>query len=489
MTDLLDSVSEQYEVVIGLEVHVQLSTQSKAFCADDAGFGGLPNTHVSMVSLGHPGTLPFINKIMVAYAVKMGLACNSQINPNNTFARKNYFYADLPKGYQITQDQQPICIGGEIQVRLADGTMKTIALHHIHMEDDAGKSIHNQHDEYSLIDLNRAGVPLLEIVSEPDMRSADEAALFLAEIRKIVRYLDISDGNMEEGSLRCDANISIRKKGTTTLGNRCEVKNLNSIRNLQRAIGHEFKRQISVIEAGGSIDQTTLNFNADTGETSVLRTKEMANDYRYFPEPDLLPIVLTESYVDSIRSAMPPLPAALYDKYITELNLSAYDAGVITADKDLAFFFEELISLTSNYKSAANWMMGAVKSYLNERQESLNELPLKPRHIADLIALVDSGKINNSLASGTLFSALLSEPSKNAENIAAELNLIISENVNELEQFIQQAINKYPDKVKEYKKGKKGVLGLFMGDIMKRSKGKIDPQKTNQLLIKALEES
>ncbi|WDF53742.1 Asp-tRNA(Asn)/Glu-tRNA(Gln) amidotransferase subunit GatB [Mucilaginibacter sp. KACC 22063] len=489
MTDLSDQIIGQYELVVGLEVHAQLSTQSKSFSADSAAFGALPNHHISMVSLGHPGTLPFINKRMVAYAVKMGLACGCEINPLNTFARKNYFYADLPKGYQITQDQQPICIGGAVNVKLADGSQKTIAIHHIHMEEDAGKSIHDQDPEYSLIDLNRAGVPLLEIVSQPDMRSAEEAGQYLTELRKILRYLDICDGNMEEGSMRCDANISIRKKGDTALGNRCEVKNLNSIRNVQRAIEHEFLRQIKVVEAGGFIDQNTLNFNADTGETTVLRTKEMANDYRYFPEPDLIPVSISAEYVKSIKDSLPALPAELYQKYTAKLGLTDYDASVLTSDKEFAFFFEQLIGHTSNYKSAANWMMGPVKSYINERGVSLAETAIKPESIAELISLIDSGKINNTVAAQKLFPAVISNPLKQPTVLATELNLLISENSGELDTFIADALAKFPDKVKEYQKGKKGVLGLFMGEIMKRSKGKIDPQKTNQLLLKALDQA
>ncbi len=487
MTEISDRVIEQYELVIGLEVHAQLSTQSKAFCSDSAAYGAMPNHHVSMVSIGHPGTLPFANERMVEYAVKMGLACGCAINPYNTFARKNYFYADSPRGYQITQDQQPICIGGRIPIRLSDGTEKAIAIHHIHMEDDAGKSIHDQDDKNSLIDLNRAGVPLLEIVSEPDMRSGEEAALYFNEIRKLVRYLDICDGNMEEGSLRCDVNISVRKKGATEYGNRCEVKNLNSIRNVQRAIEHEFLRQVTVIENGGHIDQNTLNFNADTGETSVLRSKEMANDYRYFPEPDLVPVSISPEYIERVKAGMSALPSELYHKYVTDLGLTDYDASVLTSDKELALFFEQLIQHTANYKSAANWIMGPVKSYLNEHSSTLIESGLNPQDLADVIALVDSGKINNSTAAQKLFPALLKHSGKKVAELAEQLNLLISENSDDLQQFIQEALQKHPDKVKEYQKGKKGVLGLFMGEIMKRSKGKIDPQKTNQLLMKALE--
>jgi len=486
MTVLTGGISDKYELVVGLEVHAQLSTLSKAFSSDSAAFGAEPNHHISAISLGHPGTLPRINKKMVEYAVKMGLACGCSINLKNTFARKNYFYADLPKGYQITQDLKPICLGGSVEVRLNDGTLKNIAIHHIHMEEDAGKSMHDQHCDDSLIDLNRAGVPLIEIVTEPDMRSSEEAGQFLTETRKLLRYLDVCDGNMEEGSMRCDANISVRLKGEKAYGNRCEVKNLNSIRNVQRAIEHEFARQINIIENGGRIDQNTLNFNADTGETSVLRSKEMANDYRYFPEPDLSPLFLDQAYLNQIKQAMPALPNQLYHKYI-QLGLSEYDAAVITADKDVALYFDELIKHTANYKSAANLLMGPVKSHLNESGTSIANIGVKPEHLAGLIKLVDAGQINNSVASHKLFPALLNSPGKTAEALAAELNLLISTDSSNVSQFIQDAIAKYPDKVIEYQKGKKGVLGLFMGEIMKSSKGKIDPQKTNQLLIKELE--
>ncbi|MDB4927159.1 Asp-tRNA(Asn)/Glu-tRNA(Gln) amidotransferase subunit GatB [Mucilaginibacter sp.] len=486
MTLLSEEISEKYELVVGLEVHAQLSTLSKSFSSDSAAFGAEPNHNVSAISLGHPGTLPRINKRMVEYAVKMGLACNCSINLKNSFARKNYFYADLPKGYQITQDQMPVCLGGSVMVRLANGTTKDLALHHIHMEEDAGKSMHDNHHEDSLIDLNRAGVPLIEIVSEPDMRSSEEAGQFLTEIRKLLRYLDICDGNMEEGSMRCDANISVRLKGATEYGNRCEVKNLNSIRNVQRAIEHEFSRQVNVIENGGHIDQNTLNFNADTGETSVLRSKEMANDYRYFPEPDLVPLVLDTAYVDSIQRSLPAMPNQLYKKYM-DLGLSEYDASVITADKEVALYFEELIKHTANYKAAAHLMMGAVKSYLNETGLHITNLPVEPATLAGIIKLVDAGSVNNSVASHKLFPAMLKSPGKSADMLAGELNLLITTDSNDVSQYIQDALAKFPDKVIEYQKGKKGVLGLFMGEIMKSSKGKIDPQATNRLLIKELE--
>jgi aspartyl-tRNA(Asn)/glutamyl-tRNA(Gln) amidotransferase subunit B len=480
---------DKYELVVGLEVHAQLSTQSKAFAPDSAVFGASPNTHVSPISLGHPGTLPRINKKAIEYAIKFGLAVDSDINLHNTFARKNYFYADLPKGYQISQDLLPICVGGHIEVQLKNEETKQIAIHHIHMEEDAGKSMHDQHHAYSFIDLNRAGVPLLEIVSEPDMRSAEEAHQFLTEIRRILRFLDICDGNMEEGSMRCDANISVRLKGDNKLGNRCEVKNLNSIRNVQRAIEHEFLRQVDVIEAGGYIDQNTLNFDADTGQTSVLRSKEMANDYRYFPDPDLPPVIISPAQIEKIRQEMPPLPKALFHKYINELKLTSYDAAILTAEKELAHYFEELIKLTTHYKSAANWLMGPVKSYLNDKGKHVSQLALTPAVLAGLIELVDSGKVSHSVAAAKIFPVLLHHPDKTALQVAQEQNLVIEQDSSDVAVFIKETLSSHPDKVKEYHKGKKGVLGLFMGEIMKRSKGKIDPKKTNQLLIEVLESS
>jgi aspartyl-tRNA(Asn)/glutamyl-tRNA(Gln) amidotransferase subunit B len=335
------SVYDSYELVVGLEVHAQLSTFSKAYAEDINEYGALPNTHLSPLTLGLPGTLPVVNQKVVEYAIKMGIATHCTINRFNGYARKNYFYADLPKGYQVTQDQTPICTKGNIKVTV-NGEVKTIGITRIHMEEDAGKSMHDQDVHYSLVDLNRAGVPLIEIVSEPDIRSSEEAALYLMEIRKLLRYLEICDGNMEEGSMRCDANISVRKKGATEFGKRCEVKNLNSFRNVQRAIEYEFKRQIDVIEAGGSIQQNTLNFNALTGETSILRTKEMANDYRYFPEPDIPPVILTEGYINGIKAALPMLPEQLLKKFTQEFALPEVDAKILIENKELLHYFESL---------------------------------------------------------------------------------------------------------------------------------------------------
>lgn len=476
-----------YEVVIGLEVHAQLATASKAFCADSAAFGAKPNRHISPVSLGHPGTLPFINKKHIEYAVKLGLATHCQIRQYNFFDRKNYFYADLPKGYQITQDAAAICFDGFIRIKTALG-QKEIRLNRIHMEEDAGKSIHDLDDENTLIDLNRAGVPLLEIVSEPDLRSGEEAAVFLSEIRRLVRFLGICDGNMEEGSLRCDANISVRKKGSEEFGTRCEVKNLNSIKNVQKAIEFEAKRQIDLLENGGTIEQNTLNFDAENGETSVLRSKEMANDYRYFPEPDLPPVVLSEAYIEEIRKNMPALPEELYAKYTSELGLSDYEANVITADQDLALYFEELIKETSNYKSAAHWLMGSIKSYLNTHAVFIGDFLVKPKTIAEIIVLIDAGKISHTAATQQLFPELMLHPEKTAVKTASALNLFLDQNEEKLNLIIDQVLQLHPQKVSEYKKGKKGIIGMFMGEVMKLSKGKIDPKTANRVLAEKLDQ-
>ena len=479
-------ILDKYELVVGLEVHAQLLTKTKAFSSDRNEYGNLPNTNTSAISLGHPGTLPVLNEKSVEYAVKLGLAVDANIRSYNEFARKNYFYADLPKGYQITQDTTPICNGGFIEIKDADGNTKKIGLTRIHMEEDSGKSIHDLSPFDTMIDLNRAGVPLLEIVSEPDMRSGDEAYQYLTEVRKLVRYLEICDGNMEEGSLRCDANISVREKGSTEFGTRVEVKNLNSIRNVKRAIEYEFKRHIWLIEEGQEIRKTTLTFNAQTGETSIMRTKEEADDYRYFPEPDLQPLEITQDYIDEVRQTLPPLPKQLFRKYVG-LGLSEYDASMLTDDKHIALYFETLLNHVESAKSGVNWMMGEVKGYINELAIGIDEFPITPQRLAGLINMVDEGKMGRTLASQQLFPIMIKEPQKTPVELAKENNLVQVNNLDELEQWIQKSIDAYPDKVEEYRGGKKGILGLFMGEVMRLSGGKADPKKTNQLLRQKLE--
>ncbi|WP_291399449.1 Asp-tRNA(Asn)/Glu-tRNA(Gln) amidotransferase subunit GatB [Daejeonella sp.] len=487
MTIITDSLTDKYELVVGLEVHVQLSTYSKIFSSDSASFGAGPNEHISPVSLGLPGTLPKLNKKVVEYAIKMGLATNCQINNNTHFDRKNYFYADLPKGFQTTQDSQPICHSGFIDVKTDDQNIRRIRIHRIHMEDDAGKSMHDQDEFDSLIDLNRAGVPLIEIVSEPDIRSAAEAAAYLNEIRKLVRYIDICDANMEEGSIRCDANISIRLKGATEYGNRCEVKNLNSIRNLQRAIEHEFIRQTELLEKGEYIDQNTLNFDAETGKTSPLRSKETANDYRYFPEPDLPPLLIDQKYINELAKLLPELPSKKVERYMSKFALSEYDAILLSSEKEIANYFDELVIWNNNYKAAANWVIGPLRSYLQDSSTSVSDFKLEPKTLAGLIQLIDNGKLNYSLAASKVFPALIENPNSTAEEIAISLQVLIDTNDDDLALLIEEVLNSYPDKVKEYKQGKKGVLGLFMGDLMKKSKGKINPQVANKLIIEMLD--
>lgn len=475
-----------YEAVIGLEVHAQLLTESKAYSSDIAAYGGAPNTHVSVVTLGHPGTLPVFNKKTLELAIKMGLACNCTIREVNQFARKNYFYADLPKGYQITQDKTPICTDGHIYIG-EYGKEKKIGITRIHMEEDAGKSIHDLDPFYTLVDLNRAGTPLIEIVSEPDLRSADEAYAYITEIRKLVRYLDICDGNMEEGSLRCDANISVMKKGTSEFGVKVEVKNMNSIRNVKRAIEYEINRQIEAIEKGEVILQQTRSFDAAKGTTFSMRSKESAHDYRYFPEPDLPPVKVSQQMISDVQDKMPALPKALMHKYIEELQLTAYDAEILTSEKTVSLYFEELIQKTKNYKSAANWIIGPVKEWCNANAKDISEFAVSPQQIADIIGLIDNGSINFSIATQKLFPAILEDPQVSAADLASRMNLIQQQDVSLIEDLVQQALAKYPDKVLEYKNGKKSLTGLFMGEVMKLSGGKADPKITGKILAQKLD--
>src|SRR5882724_869111 len=477
---------DAYEIVVGLEVHAQLLTQTKLFCGDSAAFGGSPNTQVSPVTLGHPGSLPRLNKKAVEFAVKMGLACHSLIERNNYFARKNYFYPDLPKGYQITQHTTPICIGGRVAIRTAAGE-RHVRLNRIHLEEDAGKSLHDIDPENTCVDYNRAGVPLIEIVTEPDMHSSEEASAYLTELRKILRYLEICDGNMEEGSMRCDANISVRIKGTLALGTKVEVKNLNSIRNVRRAIDHEAARMIELVAAGGTVQQQTRSFDAADGTTFALRTKEEANDYRYFADPDLPPFQITDTFLEEIRESIPSLPEELVAKYIKKLQLPEYDARVICDDKVTALWYEQLIEETDSYKAAANWLLGPVRSSLNEQGLTLQDFPVTPRSLARLIDLVEQGQLSFSIASSRILPAMMETPARAPEEIAASLNLLQSSDTTEITAWVEQALAKMPDKVTEYKKGKKGLIGLFVGEVKRLSKGKADPRLTNQLLLEKLD--
>jgi aspartyl-tRNA(Asn)/glutamyl-tRNA(Gln) amidotransferase subunit B len=481
-----EEIRNKYEAVIGLEVHAQMLTKTKAYSNDINEYGAHPNTNVSVITLGHPGTLPVMNKKTIEFAIRLGLACGSDIAPNQYFARKNYFYPDLPKGYQITQDKTPICTGGAIHIRTEDGEGKEIKITRIHMEEDAGKSIHDVDVFDTLVDLNRAGTPLLEIVSEPDIRSSQEAYNYVTEVRKLVRYLDICDGNMEEGSLRCDANISVNLKGASEFGTKVEVKNMNSIRNVQRAIEFEIARQIEAIENGEEIVQETRGFDALKGITISQRSKEAANDYRYFPEPDLQPLVVMQEDIEAIKSEMPALPRELFNRYTKEYGLSDYDAYNLTDNKGIALFYESLIQHTKNYKAAANWMMGDVKSYLNEFGYEIHEFPITVERLAALITIIDEGKVSNSVASQSIFPELLkSDLSPLA--IAEQLNLIQDSSEDTLKGFILQVFEENQAEVERYRNGEKQLTGFFMGKLMKVSNGKADPKIANKLLRELLE--
>lgn len=484
-----NTLADKYEAVIGLEVHAQLLTRTKAYSSDINEYGAHPNTNVSVITLGHPGTLPVMNKKTIEYAVRLGLACGSNIARDQFFARKNYFYPDLPKGYQITQDTTPICTGGQLFIKDENGAEKKIGLTRIHMEEDAGKSIHDVDVFDTLVDLNRAGTPLLEIVSEPDLRSGTEAYNYLTEVRRLVRYLDICDGNMEEGSLRCDANISVRLKGAPEFGTKVEVKNMNSIRNVQRAIEFEIERQIAAVETGEKISQETRSFDALKNVTISMRSKEAANDYRYFPEPDLQPIVVDEVYVSQVKAKMPALPRELFNKYTGELKLSEYDAGILTDSKAIALYFEEVIRTTTNYKSAANWVMGDVKSHLNQNGLEMEQFPLAAAQIGALVNLIDSGKVSHSAASQKLFPALLEQPQADVLKLAESMNLIQESDTDSLKQLILTVFEQHPGEVARFKGGENQLTGFFMGQVMKASGGKADPKATNQLLRQLIQEA
>ena len=478
--------SEGYELVVGLEVHAQLNTNSKAYSTDPNAYGDHPNTNVSVLTLGHPGTLPVANRKVVEHAIRIGLATHCSIAPWMHYARKNYFYPDLPKGYQITQDHTPICTKGYVIIPV-EGGEKRIGITRIHMEEDAGKSIHDVDPFNTLVDLNRAGVPLVEIVSEPDIRSGQEAYDYLVEIRRLVRYLDICDGNMEEGSLRCDANISLRPKGVEAFGTRCEVKNMNSFRNVMRAIEFEAQRQSEILDAGGVIHMETRTFDAGKGTTVGMRSKELAHDYRYFPEPDLQPITVSEASKEAIRRAMPPLPRELREKYTKELGLSDYDAGIITEDKATALYYEAVIALTPNFKGAANWVMGDVRSWMNERGLTMEQFPISAERLAGLVHLIDAGQVSHTIASQKLFPLMLEDLSATAEQLALKHDLVQSTNEDEIIAIVRQAMSTYPEKVEAYRGGNKGLLGLFMGEVMKGTKGKADPKRANEVVRRTLE--
>ncbi len=477
--------NDKYEVVIGLEVHAQLLTKSKLFSGDSISFGADPNTHVSPISLAHPGTLPVLNREVIALAVKLGIALNCNITQHTYFARKNYFYPDLPKGYQTSQDTAPICKGGFLTIQTPNGE-KNVKLNRIHIEEDAGKSIHDMFENYTAIDLNRAGTPLLEIVTEPDLSSAQEAFDYITALRKLVRWLDVCDGNMEEGSLRCDANISVRLKGEKKLGTRVEVKNLNSIRNVKKAIEIEVDRLIRIVETGEKVIQETRSFNADNNTTFSLRSKEDADDYRYFPEPDLPPLNITQEYINDIKKTMPDLPAVLQEKYIQTHGLFAYDADRICENKDDANYYEMLAARTGNYKSTANWIIGPIKNYCNENNVGIKDFSVDMEKVAALINFTETGKIHFNVASTKLLLAMIADTAASPESLAVSMNLLQENDIGEIEKWINETLDSMPEKIKEYKSGKKGLIGLFAGQVKKLSKGKADMEAVTKMLEEKL---
>lgn len=476
-----------YQIVIGLETHVQLATRSKAFCGDSTSFGAPPNTQVSAISLAHPGTLPYINKKAVEHAIRLGLALECEINRHSTFDRKNYFYADLPKGFQTTQDKHPVCVGGRVPISLPDKSVRFVRLHHIHMEEDAGKSIHDQDPVDSLIDLNRAGVPLLEIVSEPDMHSADEVVAYMETIRRLVRWLGVSDGNMEEGSMRCDLNISVRPVGSDRLGKRCEIKNVNSMRFARKAIEYEAQRQIALLQSGNQITQQTRGFDPASGKTYGLRDKEDAHDYRYFPEPDLPPLVLTEGWIAEIKKALPALPYVLADQMQTAYELSYHDAQLLTQERATAQYFERLRTLQPALaKQAANLIIHRLLPWATESGQTLDACPVSPEGWVAYLTLIEQQQVSASAAGRQLFPALLEQPDQKPLALATRMGLLQESDAARLENMADEVLSRFPEKVREYKSGKKGLLGFFMGELMKLAKGAADPQAATKIFQEKL---
>lgn len=472
-------INEKYEAVIGLEVHAQLKTETKLFCSCSTKFGMPPNTNVCPICLGHPGVLPVTNKKVIEFAIKLGLATNCKINHKSIFARKNYFYPDLPKGYQISQFEKPICEHGNLDVFPKDGQKVSIGITRIHMEEDAGKSIHDMGFN-TMLDLNRCGVPLLEIVSQPDIRSAEEAVLYLTKLRKIVTYLDICDGNMEEGSLRCDANVSVRLKGAKEFGTKTEIKNMNSFKNVEKAINFEIERQIEILEDGGKVTQQTLLWNAEKNFAAPMRSKEESHDYRYFPDPDLVPVIIDDDYINSIKQNLPILPDERKQLFINKYNLPTYDAEILTNEKPFADYYELAAKNCQDYKALSNLMMGEVSKYLNENKLNITQFTLSPENLAKLVNIVAKGLISNKIAKD-IFNDLIKD-NLDPEEYVKNKNLIQISNSQEIEKIIDDVIANNPLEVEKYLSGKQSVIGFFVGQIMKLSKGKANPQLVNTLL-------
>ena len=480
----------QWETVIGLEVHVQLATRSKIFSGASTAFGAEPNTQACAVDLGLPGVLPVLNEQAVAMAVQFGLAVHAEIPEVSVFDRKNYFYPDLPKGYQTSQMYHPIVGAGDVEITLDDNTTKRIRIHHAHLEEDAGKSLHEDFHGMTGIDLNRAGTPLLEIVSEPDMRSAKEAAAYLKAIHSIVTYLGISDGNMAEGSMRCDVNVSVRPKGQEAFGTRAEIKNVNSFRFVERAIAFEVERQIELIEDGGKVVQETRLFDPERDETRSMRTKEEANDYRHFPCPDLLPVVLDQAYLDHLRNQLPELPADKRARFQNELGLSAYDANVLSASREMAEFFEEVHRVCGDAKQAANWVQGELSGALNRENLSIQNSPVSAQQLGELIRRVLDDTINGKAAK-QVFQALWNGQGESADAVIEAKGLKQVTDTGAIEAMIDQVIAESPAQVAQYrdsepeKRGK--MIGYFVGQVMKASRGTANPQQVNGLLKEKLD--
>jgi aspartyl-tRNA(Asn)/glutamyl-tRNA(Gln) amidotransferase subunit B len=473
----------EFEPVIGLEVHAQLSTQSKIFCGCSTAFGAAPNTHVCPICLGMPGVLPVLNRKVVEYALRMALATNCRIAADSRFARKNYFYPDLPKGYQISQYELPVAQHGYIDIEV-ENEVKRIGITRIHMEEDAGKLLHDPAQSFSRVDLNRTGVPLIEIVSEPDIRSAEAAGAYLRKLRSILRYLEICDGNMEEGSFRCDANVSIRPKGVSEFGTRTELKNLNSFKHVEKAILYEIHRQKEIVMDGGSIVQETLLWNPDKGQTTSMRSKEEAHDYRYFPDPDLLPLTIDDAWVQEIRRNLPELPDAKRERFIGAYGLPSYDAEVLTTGRDLADYFEACIADYPNPKQASNWIMGQLLALLNAEGKDISQSPVSPHALAALLKLIDAGVISGKIAK-TVFDEM-AKTGKLPDEIVQEKGLMQVSDTSELEQMVQNVIDKHPKEVSDYRGGKEKVIGFFVGQIMKETRGKANPQMVNDILKRQL---
>ncbi len=477
----------EWEVVIGLEIHAQLATKSKIFSGAATAYGAAPNSQACAVDLGLPGVLPVLNKEAVRMAVKFGLAVDAEIADRSVFARKNYFYPDLPKGYQISQFELPIVGKGQISIEMEDGSEKIVGITRAHLEEDAGKSLHEDFHAQTGIDLNRAGTPLLEIVSEPDMRSAKEAVAYMRKIHSLVRYLEICDGNMQEGSFRCDANVSIRPKGQEKFGTRAELKNINSFRNVERAINIEIERQIDVIESGGTVVQETRLYDADKNETRSMRSKEEANDYRYFPDPDLLPVVLDEGLLEQVRATLPELPNEKRDRLISEMGLSKYDASVLTSSRELADYFESVLAATGNKdpKQCANWVTGTLSGALNKAGLEITESPVSAEQLGSVLLRIQDNTISGKIAK-QVFEAIWNGEGADADAVIESKGLKQVTDSGAIEAMIDEVIAANPQQLQQYRDGKEQLFGFFVGQVMKASKGKANPGQVNEILKQKL---